>query len=48
MGLQYFGQYILNMIENIKYGVTVKFNQFNTDVTKVTVYSQYDNFSNQM
>ena len=28
--------------------VTVKFNQCNTDVTKVTVYSQYVNFTNQM
>ena len=28
--------------------MTVKFNQCNTDVTKVTVYSQYANFTHQM
>ena len=28
--------------------MTVKFNQCYTDVTKVTVYSQYANFTNQM
>ena len=28
--------------------MTFKFNQCNTDVTKVTVYSQYANFTDQM